>query len=190
MKNHDFSSGNECGMKFFKFVTGTFMIHYQLHCGQGHDFDGWFSNSASFESQVEQGLVTCPFCSDRQIERALMAPAIGRKSNQLPNGVPAPIDPPAPVPASAPSVPGSTGFALPTPAIAPQVIEALQHLRSEIEKNCDYVGNDFAEEARKIHYGERDPRGIYGETSLHEAKELLEEGIEIAPLPFLTKDHH
>lgn len=158
------------------------MIHYQLYCGQGHEFDGWFANSTAFEDQLGQGLVACPFCNDTRVQRALMAPAIGRKSNRDPEIMvaPSPTEDALAVPA-APSLPQ------PVDPQGVQMAEVLQQIRSEIEKNCDYVGDDFAEEARKIYYGEADARGIYGETSLDEAQELVEEGIAIAPLPWAPK---
>lgn len=159
------------------------MIHYQLFCGQGHEFDGWFANSTAFEDQLERKLVACPFCNDTRVQRALMAPAIGRKSNRDPettvNAEPAPT-PPAPAPATAPAL-------LPSPQQSMQMMDALQQIRTEIEQTCDYVGEEFAEEARKIHYGETDARGIYGETTLQDAQELIDEGIAIAPLPWLPK---
>mgnify|MGYP006270198689 CR=1 FL=1 len=159
------------------------MIHYQLYCGQGHEFDGWFANSTAFEDQLERKLVACPFCNDTRVQRALMAPAIGRKSNRDPDQT-VNAEPASSVPAPAPvTVPEP----LPSPQHAMQMMGLLQEIRTEIEKTCDYVGEDFAEEARKIHYGETDARGIYGETTLHDAQELMEEGIAIAPLPWLPK---
>ena len=157
------------------------MIHYQLYCGQGHEFDGWFANSTAFEDQLEQKLVACPFCQDVRVQRALMAPAIGRKSNRDPETpvetLPQPVTP----------QPAAPTDLLAVPEQAMQMMDVLQQIRTEVEKTCDYVGDDFAEEARKIHYGETDARGIYGETSLDEAQELIEEGIAIAPLPLMPK---
>jgi hypothetical protein len=157
------------------------MIHYQLYCGQGHEFDGWFANSTAFEDQLEQKLVACPFCQDVRVQRALMAPAIGRKSNRDPETpvetLPQPVTPQSAAPTDLLAVPEQ----------AMQMMDVLQQIRTEVEKTCDYVGDDFAEEARKIHYGETDARGIYGETSLDEAQELIEEGIAIAPLPLMPK---
>jgi hypothetical protein len=153
------------------------MIHYQLRCAQDHEFDSWFKDSASFERQAKRGLVECPTCGDTKVARALMAPAVPRKSNTLPEPAPTP-PPPAPVAA------GRKGAKGPMPA---QVVAMLQRLRTEVEQNCDYVGPEFAEEARKIHRGESDARGIYGETTKEEAESLAEEGIEVASIPWVPR---
>lgn len=160
------------------------MIHYQLHCGQDHDFDGWFANSSGFEEQQARGLIACPHCGNRDVRRALMAPAIGKKGNATAsiesgaedsgNALPAPAQPVMPM-------------VMPDPMLSDQMIEMIHKVRAEVEKNCDYVGSEFAEEARKIHYGEADARGIYGETTLDEAQELVEEGIDITALPFVPR---
>lgn len=157
------------------------MIHYQLYCGRGHEFDGWFANSTAFEDQLGLGLVACPFCNDKQVQRALMAPAIGRKSNRDREIA---IEPPLSQTSPAPVASSVTA---PDESQILQMAETLQQIRSEIEKTCDYVGEDFAEEARKIHYGEVDARGIYGEATLNEAQELVEEGIAISALPWTPK---
>jgi hypothetical protein len=156
------------------------MIHYQLHCGNDHDFDGWFANSAGFEEQQARGLISCPHCGNADVRRALMAPAIGKKGNS--SIAVAPVEEreeSVPVPAMP--------VAMPEPVISDQMLELIHKVRAEVEKHCDYVGNDFAEEARKIHYGEAEARGIYGETTLDQAQELAEEGIEITPLPFAPR---
>ena len=150
------------------------MIHYQLRCDAGHEFDGWFKDSAGFEAQASSGFVTCPSCSSVEISRALMAPAITRKGA-------APIISASPPPA--PSAPQSAGGMLPDAVRA-----ALQKLREEVEKNCDYVGTDFAEEARRIHYGETAPRGIYGESSDDDAELLAEDGIAFARIPWVPRN--
>jgi hypothetical protein len=160
------------------------MIHYQLHCGNDHDFDGWFANSSGFEEQQARGLIACPHCGNTDVRRALMAPAIGKKGNATIEAEAVSHDT-AEGPA-APAVPAMP-VAMPGPVLSDQMIEMIQKVRAEVEKNCDYVGTEFAEEARKIHYGEADPRGIYGETTLDEAQELAEEGIAIAPLPFMPR---
>ena len=164
--------------------SGLGMIHYQLHCGQDHDFDGWFANSSGFEDQQARGLIACPHCGNIDVRRALMAPAIGKKGNAT-NSVEQ-IDEPSDsaLPAAPPPV---MPVALPDPVLSDQIIEMLHKVRAEVEKNCDYVGSEFAEEARKIHYGETDARGIYGETTLDEAHELVEEGIDITALPFVPR---
>jgi len=156
------------------------MIHYQLRCAQEHEFDGWFKDSAAFERQAKRGLVECPNCGNSNVSRALMAPAVPRKGNTLPEPVPAPA--PVPVPA-----PAAKARQVAKGRIPAQVVAMLQKVRAEIEQNCDYVGPEFAEEARKIHRGEADARGIYGETTPDEAEALAEEGIEIASVPWVPR---
>lgn len=152
------------------------MIHYQLRCGEDHQFDGWFKNSSAFDRQAERGLLECPVCGDKRVRRALMAPAVSSGAREPP--VPAP----APKPEPSPSPPMAAAGPMPDHMRA-----MLQRLRSEVERNCDYVGPQFAEEARKIHRGESDRRGIYGETSPTEAESLADEGIEVARIPWVPR---
>lgn len=153
------------------------MIHYQLRCSQQHEFDGWFKDSAAFEQQAKRGLVDCPVCGDVQVTRALMAPAVSTRE-----AVPAPVPPPAPAPAPESPPAKMAGGKLPAHMVA-----MLQRLRSEVEKNCDYVGPAFADEARKIHRGESEKRGIYGETTPEQAESLADEGIEVARIPWVPR---
>jgi hypothetical protein len=148
------------------------MIHYQLRCSADHGFDGWFKDSAGFERQVQLGLVTCPECGDSQVNRALMAPAIGRKRVTVDE---------AGAPAPAPAVPEKVV------AMPDQLRAALQRLRAEIEKNADYVGPGFADEARRIHRGESEQRSIYGESTPEQAEALAEEGIAVARIPWVPR---
>lgn len=158
------------------------MIHYQLRCAQDHEFDSWFKDSASFERQAKRGLVECPTCGGTKVSRALMAPAVPRKSNAQPEPAPPP-PPPAPPPA-----PGAVAGRKEAKGRMPaQVMAMLQRLRTEVERNCDYVGPEFADEARKIHRGEADARGIYGETTKDEAEALAEEGIDISSIPWVPR---
>ena len=165
------------------------MIHYQLRCdstaGQSHQFDGWFKDSAGFEKLAAAGLVQCPVCGGTEVSKQLMAPAIPKKGRtpvkEAPPPPPLPAAPPAPAPAVAPPQAAAAG---PMPA---QMLALLQRIRTEVEKSCDYVGKEFAEEARKIHRGESDRRGIYGEASDTEAEALKEEGIEVARLPWVPR---
>ena len=160
------------------------MIHYQLHCGDDHDFDGWFANSSGFEEQQARGLIACPHCGNTDVRRALMAPAIGKKGNATTSAEPVGETGEAALPAVAPP---AMPVVMPDPVLSDQMIEMIHKVRAEVEKNCDYVGSDFAEEARKIHYGEADARDIYGETTLDEAQELVEEGIDVTALPFVPR---
>ncbi len=163
------------------------MIHYQLRCGTGHEFDGWFRGSAAYEEQARRGLLECPVCGERQIERALMAPS-------LPRGREAPIQAPSapPQPQAQPDVqPGSQLAHAPAAgreAILPDQLRAVLHrLRGEIERQCEYVGDRFAVEARRIHEGESERRGIFGEATPAEAESLAEDGIEVSRIPWLPR---
>ena len=146
------------------------MIRYDLECAQGHAFDGWFSDSASFDAQAEAGVVECPVCGTSDVHKALMAPGIPTKSNAKSDA--------KPVMQNAPNTP------------AAELTDMIRKLRAHVEENSEYVGPRFAEEARKIHYEESEARGIYGEASLQEARELDEEGIEVQPLPLLPEEHN
>ena len=152
------------------------MIHYQLRCDQDHEFDGWFNDSAGFEKQAKRGLIECPTCGTTKVTRALMAPAVSTREAPEPK-------PPVPVQQVLPPTPqpGPAG-GMPVPA---QMIAMLQRMRAHVEKNCDYVGPSFAEEARKIHRGEAEERGIYGETTPAEAETLADEGIEVHSIPWV-----
>ena len=154
------------------------MIHYQLRCSQSHEFDGWFKDSAGFEKQARRGLVECPECGDTKVERALMTPAVAKKGYRAAPPVPAAESPPA---SPAPQPKATTG---PMPA---QVFAVLQRMRAEVEKNCDYVGGQFADEARKIHRGESEKRGIYGEATPEQAEALAEDGIEVSQIPWVPR---
>jgi hypothetical protein len=159
------------------------MIHYQLRCAEAHEFDGWFKDSAAFEAQAARGLLECPECGNAEITRALMAPSVPRKGNARAEALPVPVAPPAPEPpAQAPAQ-----MAVDPARMPAQLRAMLQKLRAEVEKNCDYVGEGFAEEARRIHNGESDRRGIYGEASPEQADALREDGIEIARIPWVPR---
>ena len=153
------------------------MIHYQLRCKDDHAFDGWFRDSTTFEKQAARGLIECPECGSTAVERALMAPAVPKKGNTLP--VPAPVTAKQQAPAVAQP---AAGGKLPA-----QMVAMLQRMRAEVEKHCDYVGPDFADEARRIHRGEVDERPIYGETTDEQAEGLAEEGINIARIPWVPR---
>ncbi|MDJ0390993.1 DUF1178 family protein [Roseomonas sp. E05] len=152
------------------------MIHYQLRCEQDHSFDGWYKDSAAFEKLAGAGLIECPVCGGTKVARALMAPAIGKGRE---------VEAPPPA-APAPEAGKATQAAAAGPMPA-QVLALLQRMRSEVEKSCDYVGHEFADEARRIHRGESERRGIYGETSDTEAEALRDEGIEVARLPWVPR---
>ncbi len=151
------------------------MIHYQLRCAADHAFDGWFKDSSAFKQQASRNLVSCPECGDSAVRQALMAPAIGRKRVTVDqNGDQSGAAEPDRVPDKAAVLPD-------------QMRAALQRLRAEIERTSDYVGPDFAEEARRIHHGESDKRNIYGETTQEQAEALADEGIEVARVPWVPR---
>jgi hypothetical protein len=132
---------------------GHDVIAYNLACAQGHEFEGWFQNSKAYDSQAKTGALVCPICGNDKIAKAIMAPAVTGTSRAK----------------------GS--------AEAKRVRQYMTGLRKFIETNADYVGPKFPEEARKIHYGETEERHIYGESTLAQAKDMIEEGIRIAPMP-------
>lgn len=155
------------------------MIHYQLRCSADHHFDGWFRDSAAFDAQAERGLVSCPACGDTAVNRALMAPRI-KKGGAVVDASGAPDA--VPVPAA----PEKAGVVVPD-----HVRAMLQKLRAEVERNCDYVGPGFADEARRIHRGEsgrgEGGRGIYGESTPEQAEALADEGIEVSRIPWVPR---
>ncbi|MBO1081531.1 DUF1178 family protein [Roseomonas haemaphysalidis] len=151
------------------------MIHYQLRCEQAHEFDGWYRDSDAFGKLSAAGMVECPVCGSDKVSRALMAPAIAKAR---------PARTEEPVAAQPQPLPQQQAAAGPIPA---QMVALLQKMRAEVEKNCDYVGPGFAEEARRMHKGETEFRGIYGEASDTDAEELREEGIDIARLPWVPR---
>lgn len=162
------------------------MIHYQLRCtstAEEHAFDGWYKDSAAFETLLKAGLVDCPVCGGTSVARALMAPAIPKKGRPARNAVvPAPpVEPVAAASAPAETAPVAAG---PMPA---QLRAMLQKLRAEVEKNCDYVGSDFADEARRMQRGDSERRGIFGEATDAEAEALQEEGIEVGRIPWVPR---
>ncbi len=177
------------------------MIHYQLQCADGHEFDGWFPGSAAFDEQAAAGLLSCPICANTSVTRAMMAPFVPKKSNAVVPARPKAVAVPQPAAdgvtrlSDAPGVtrlsdaPGVTRLPdAPGVTRLPDAMRAaLQRLRAEIEAHCDHVGPDFAEEARRIHYGEAPVRGIYGDATPEQAEALADEGIEIGRIPWLPR---
>lgn len=155
------------------------MIKYTLQCSNGHRFDAWFGNSTSCDEQIGAGFVGCTTCGDVAVQKAPMAPAItGSQKKTSAEGVQGDARPEAPVPA-----PPAREM-----ATAGQVREALHMLRRYVEANADYVGDKFADEARKIHKGDAEERGIYGETTPEEAEALEEEGVPFGRMPWIQND--
>lgn len=145
------------------------MIRYDLMCENGHAFDGWFSDSSAFDKQARRGLVACTVCGTAKIEKQLMAPGIPAKSNRK-------------------AEPSQKMLAGPVDPRVRQMMQTMREIRKTVEEKSEYVGERFADEARKIHYAEAEKRGIYGEATADDAKSLIEEGIEVHPLPRLPED--
>ena len=133
------------------------MIKYNLICDAAHEFEGWFRSSSDYDDQAEAGLLECPACGSQSVQKAVMAPAIARSRD--------------------------SGREQRFHQMRQSMQEAVQRARDYVEQNFDYVGDQFSDEARRIHYGESEERGIYGEASGAEVRDLVEEGIEVAPLP-------
>jgi hypothetical protein len=140
------------------------LIKYTLSCDNGHSFDGWFSSSADFDRQAELGLVSCPACGSVSVAKELMTPSVStsRKKDEA--------------------------KVLMMDQARKEAVAKIRELVTAIRENSDDVGEKFPEEARKIHYGEAEQRGLIGKATADEARALLEEGIEIAPLPVLPDD--
>ncbi|MCG6121457.1 MAG: DUF1178 family protein [Microvirga sp.] len=155
------------------------MIRYALACDQAHDFESWFPSADSFDEQSARGLVSCPICGSTKVEKRVMAPAVARKDRA--QAASPPVDAPA----------------AQTPAPVALLSERehalramLREIRDHVVRNSENVGDRFAEEARKIHYGEADERSIYGQASLDDARALMEEGVAVQPLPVLGDERN
>ncbi len=162
------------------------MIKYQLICENGHEFEGWFQNSNAFSKQCAAGLMSCPICESANVRRALMAPNLASAKTQKTE---MDAEQSADV-ALSPQVSVSAA-GMPSNAMVKMrdLIVEMRALQNRIKEECRDVGNNFAEEARKIHYGESEPQGIYGEASETEREQMQEEGIEIMQMPWLPQDN-
>ncbi|BBD96743.1 DUF1178 domain-containing protein [Sphingobium amiense] len=148
------------------------MIVFDLKCsGHGHVFEAWFGSSTDYEDQRERGLIACPMCGDTSVAKAVMAPAVAPKGNSRAVARRAEGES-APVAANAPD-----------PAKLQAMMEALRTAQAKALEGSTWVGRGFAEQARAMHYGEQDRASIHGEVAPAEAKALIEEGVEVAPLP-------
>jgi hypothetical protein len=147
------------------------MIKYALACERAHEFESWFPSSDAFETQRKRGLVTCPYCDSAKIEKQIMAPSVARKDK-------APVSAPEPQPVAAFSEKEKELRAM------------IRAMREHVMQNAENVGKGFVEEARKMHYGEAEERSIYGEADPAEARALLEEGIDVLPLPIVPDDRN
>jgi hypothetical protein len=140
------------------------VIRYSLHCEQAHEFEGWFASSSDFDRQLETGFLTCPTCGSGSIAKTLMAPSVSTARAK------------------------DSMAALAVENGKKEMLEKVKEIVTAIKANSEDVGDKFPEEARKIHYGEADQRGIMGKATMEEAKALIDEGIGIAPLPVLPED--
>jgi hypothetical protein len=154
------------------------MIKYSLRCDSAHDFESWFPSSSSYDEQRQRGFVTCPVCGSAAVEKALMTPQVARK-DRAPQA--------RPVPPTEPEAQQPVAMISP---VEQELRSKIKELREQLTKNSDHVGDKFAEEARKIHYGEVEHRSIYGSATPEEARDLHEEGIEFHPLPVLPDDRN
>ena len=143
------------------------MIQYTLKCSEDHRFDSWFQSAEAFDKLKAAGMVTCSICGDPHVEKAMMAPRV-RPARK----------------AAAPRPDAETPPVGPLSQPSSEIEQALAHMKKQVEDNSDYVGMNFAKEARAMHDGDAPERSIYGEAKLDEAKALLEDGIPVTPLPF------
>ena len=152
------------------------MINFSLICEKNHKFEGWFRTSEDYESQIKQGLISCPFCNDTSISKALMAPAVrSSKKTRV---------------ETLPSNKNEKNKKIENKSLIKDdnIRVALRNFRSYIEKNCEDVGDNFAKEARLISKGESKERSIYGKVNNEDAEKLLDEGIEINAIPWIKDD--
>ena len=158
------------------------MIRYTLRCEKDHAFESWFQSSSAYDSQVKRKLVTCPACGSAKVDKAIMAPRIVSKKGRDRAAQPAPAPASTEAPASE-----STSLMM---AQERELRAKIKELRDHIVKNADNVGERFPNEARAMHYGDKEHRPIYGEASPEEARSLIDEGVEVSPLPTLPEDRN
>ena len=133
------------------------MIRYALTCEHDHEFEGWFGSSDDYDGQQARGLVECPFCASKQVRKQIMAPAVAGTKRTVQDLEPAKMQ--------------------------AMMMEAAGRIRRHVEENFDDVGDSFAAEARAIHEGRAEDRGIYGQATPKEVRDLVEDGVPVAPLP-------
>ena len=141
------------------------MIRFSLVCERDHEFEAWFRSNDDFDTQKKRGFVECPACGSKKVGKALMAPSVstGRKKEQI---------------------------ALAMGEAQKQALAQLKAMAAKVRENADYVGDKFAEEARKIHFGEMEARGIYGEATAEEAKGLIDDGVDFMPIPVFPDEQN
>jgi hypothetical protein len=150
------------------------MILYDLRCSQGHKFEAWFKDSGSYDKQAKRGDVECPVCFDTSVEKAIMAPRLSSSTRKkgLEHDTPISRGPHSDERAS---------------EVAREILDAVGKVQRHVEENCDYVGDKFADEARAIHHGDSEERGIYGEATKSEVEDLLDEDIPVMPVPGMKR---
>jgi hypothetical protein len=148
------------------------MIRYRLRCNAGHEFEAWFKNSGAYDRQANRGQVLCPECGSANVTKAPMAPSIATRKRETARGIAAHDE--------------ATKHA----EAQRKILALMREVRAYVERNAEYVGPRFAEEARKMHFNEIEARNIYGEASLDDARKLAEDGIEFCPLPRVPEDQN
>ena len=178
------------------------MIKYSLRCERNHAFESWFQDSASFDKQAKRGLVSCPVCDSVKVEKSIMAPQIPRKGRTAEQRAgEEKMQRAVARQKKAENAPATSVDTVSAPVTTPpaepllmaqekELLSKLKELRDHIKANADNVGEQFPEQARKMHYGEIEHRPIYGDASPSEAKALLEEGVEVMPMPVLPEDRN
>lgn len=151
------------------------MIHYSLRCVGGHEFDGWFRSSADFEAQQDRDLVTCPHCGTGEVSKRLMAPSLKSSGHIERESEP---------------VPSTQSVGLMPEGPQAQIMRKMAEMVREIKSNATDVGDRFAEEARRIHFGEAEERRIYGSAKKEDVRSLLEDGVPVLPIPELPEDQN
>ena len=183
------------------------MIVYQLRCSNGHEFEAWFRDSTTYDTQALAGDVNCPHCGDEHICKAIMSPNIASSRSRSENAddmsgdstidldaasprgtIVPPMPPMPPMPSTATAPVSDARAEARAREVAEEILEAVSNVRAQIEENCENVGDNFAEEAKRIHDGEAEERGIYGSATDEEAEELTEEGVEFYRLPTPRRD--
>jgi hypothetical protein len=162
------------------------MIRYALRCEKEHEFEAWFRSAADYDRALAAGETACPICGPARVAKMPMAPALGRGGG----GKPEEKRDDKPVAENPGEKPEKVRLAAAPDPRQQALVQAMRELRKQVTEHADYVGDRFAEEARKIHYRETEPRGIYGEATTEEAKKLVEEGIEFQPLPTFPEERN
>lgn len=167
------------------------MILYRLCCAKEHEFESWFRDSQAYDGQRARGLVTCPVCGSPDVSKAIMAPSLGRGTRKFAEGTGEPEADEVSAPRSMPPAPVSAPDSVALMGDREQALRAmLRAVREKVVANSDYVGDEFASRARRMHEGEEEKRAIYGEASPDEVRALIEDEIEVLPLPVLPDERN